>query len=177
MLQRHLFFSTLAGILAFWGSCCPVQAQGYLHFYNDSLHKEVVIRPGDIIKFEYTGYLKQPEAVENKVLQIGDNAIVLGQTAFGYVLPETQRTVMLNDITGFRRFIRSRHTLKAIAQIGTAVGSIILFRSVIDRSKLSGTGDILLTLGVGFGSTILVESLFPKKVKYHVSNGWQYEIR
>lgn len=157
---------------------CPeaAYAQRFIRFFNDSLDKEVILQRGDVVKFEYRGYLGQPEALENRVIQLGGNAIVLGQTAFGYPVAGTQRTILLEDITGFRRFVRARYTLRAVARVGSLVGSFILFRRVIDRSRLSDTQDILLTLGVGFGTTILVDSLFPKKVKKRMSEGWRYEI-
>ncbi len=166
-----LFLLMLSGVIS------RAQAPTHLRFYNDSLQQEVLIRSGDAVKFEYTGYLGQHEVLENKILQIGGNAVVLGQTMFGVVIPETQRTILLEDITGFRKFVRSRRALKTVAQLGVAVGSILLFRKAIDRSELSDTGDILLTLGVGIGTTVLVESLFPKKVKKRMSEGWQYEVR
>lgn len=171
------FFLIFCLLCLTWASVNVAFSQTHLRFYHDELQQEVVIRPGDVVKFEYAGYLRQPEALENRVVQLGDNAIVLGQTFFGNVVPGTQRTILIDDITGFRKFSRLRYTLKAATQIGSAVGSIILFRQVIDRSKLSGTGDILLTFGVGLGSTILVEALFPKRVKRKISQGWRYEIR
>lgn len=167
------FFCTIVFV---WISIHDALSQNFLRFYHDSLQKEVIIRPGDIVKFEYAGYLRQPEVLENRVIQLGGDAIVLGQSFFGYAVPETQRTILLQDITGFRKFSRLRYTLKAVAQIGSAVGSIILFRKVIDRDKLSSTEDVLLTLGVGIGSTFLVESLFPKRIKRKMSQGWKYEL-
>lgn len=177
MFLTRLFTIIFCIICLIWASAHVALSQNYLRFYNDSLQQEVIIRLGDVAKFEYSGYLRQPEALENRVIQIGSNAIVLGQSFFGYAVPEARRTILLNDITGFRKFSRLRYTLKATAQIGSAIGSIILFRKVIDRSKLSSTGDVLLTLGVGIGSTILVESLFPKNVKKKMREGWRYEVR
>lgn len=175
MLNRFL---VAFGILCiFFSSVNVVRAQHYLRFYNEFLQQEVIIRPGDVVKFEYAGYLGQPEALENRVIQISSNAIVLGQTSFGYLVPETRRTILLEDITGFRKFIRARYTLKSLAQIGSAVASIFLLRQVINRDKLSNTQDILLTLGVGVSTTILVESLFPKKVKRKMAEGWRYVVR
>lgn len=176
MFILRLFPTVFCLLCLTWASVNVAFSQNYLRFYHDDLQKEVIIRPGDVVKFEYAGYLRQPEALENRVIQLGDNAIVMGQTFFGKVVPETQRTILLDDVTGFRKFSKLRYTLKTATQIGSAVGSIILFRKVIDRSKLSSTGDILLTLGVGIGSTILVESLFPKRVKRKINQGWRYEI-
>lgn len=175
MLNRFLF---AFGVLCiFFVPFQIVRAQHELRFFNESLQQEVTLQPGDVVKFEYAGYLGQPEALENRVIQISNNAIVLGQTSFGYLVPKTRRTILLEDITGFRKFIRARYTLKSLAQIGSAVASIVLFRQVINRDKLSGTQDILLTLGVGASTTILVESLFPKKVKRKMVEGWRYEVR
>lgn len=174
--MTRLVLSIVLFCLFYMGFPIASFAQHHLVFYNDSTEQIVEIRPRDIIKLEYRGYLSQPEVIENRVIEVKQEALILGQTAFGYAVPETFRTVLLNDITGFRKFSRLRYTLKAAAQIGTAVGSIILFREVIDRSKLSGTGDILLSLGVGIGSTLLIESLFPKRVKNRKQDGWEYRV-
>lgn len=174
--MTHSILSILLFCLFYMSLSTDSIAQHHLIFYNDSTAQTVDISPGDIIKLEYRGYLSQPEAIEKRVIQVRQDAVILGQTAFGYADPKTFRTVLLHDITGFRKFSRLRYTLKAAAQIGTAVGSVILFRKVIDRSKLSGTGDILLSLGVGIGSTLLIEALFPKRVKYRTQNGWEYRV-
>ncbi len=151
-------------------------AQQYLVFYNDATGQLVQIRTRDVIKLEYSGYLSQPEMLENKVIRIKQDTLVLGRTVFGYADPKTLRTVLLQDVTGFRRFSRLRYTLKTTAQIGTAVGSFFLFRQVINRRQLSGTTDVLLSLGVGIGSALLIEVLFPKRIKHHMKNGWEYRV-
>ena len=166
---------TIHCILLFLLLSFPLFAQNALRFTNATTGEEVVIKEGDMAKFSYSGYLNQPEIVENRVFLISPIDVHLAQMAFGQVVPQTQRTVLLNDITGFRKFFKYRNQLKTGLQLASTVSIILLYPEIVDRDKLSRTEDILISLGVSLGVSLIIEALFPKKIKHRMSHGWQYE--
>lgn len=150
-------------------------AQNAIRFTNSITGEEVIIKEGDMAKFSYSGYLNQPEVVENRIFRISPIDVHLAQMAFGQVVPQTQRTVLLNDINGFRKFFKYRTQLKTSLQLASTVGVILLYPEIVDRDKLSRTEDILISLGVSIGVSLIIEALFPKKIKHRMNQGWQYE--
>ena len=150
-------------------------AQNALRFTNPTTGEEVIIKEGDMAKFSYSGYLNQPEVVENRVFLISPIDVHLAQMAFGKVVPQTQRTVLLNDITGFRRYFKYRTQLKTSLQLASTVSVILLYPEIVDRDKLTRTEDILISLGISLGVSLIIEAMFPKKIKHKMGQGWQYE--
>ena len=153
----------------------PVFAQNALRFTHAATGEEVIIKEGDMAKFSYNGYLNQPEVVENRVYRITPIDVHLAQMAFGRVVPQTQRSVLLSDISGFRRYFKYRNQLKTGLQLASTVSVILLYPEIVDRDKLTRTEDILISLGVSLGVSLIIEALFPKKIKHRMSHGWQYE--
>ena len=154
----------------------PAFCQNALKFTHLGTGEEVIIKEGDMVKLSYSGYLNQPELEENRVFMITPIDIHLSQMAFGQVVPQTQRTVLLNDITGFRRFFKYRTQLKTTLQLASTVSIILLYPEIVDREKLTRTEDILISLGVSIGVSLIIEAFFPKKIRHRVSDGWQYEF-
>lgn len=152
-----------------------VFAQNAIKFTNSLTGEEVIIKEGDFAKFSYSGYLNQPEIVEKRIFRITPIEVHTAQMAFGQIDPKTQRSVLLSDITGFRRYFKYRPQLKTSLQLASTVGIILLYPKVIDRDKLARTEDILLSLGVSIGVSLIIEAVFPKKIKNRMSQGWQYE--
>ena len=153
----------------------PTLAQNALRFTNSITGEQVIIKEGDMAKFSYSGYLNQPEVVENRVFLISPIDVHLAQMTFGSVVPQTQRTVLLNDITGFRKFFKYRTQLKTSLQLASTVGVILLYPEIVDTDRLTRTEDILVSLGVSIGVSLIIEAMFPKKIKHRMSQGWQYE--
>ncbi len=153
----------------------PSLAQNVIKFTNSLSGKEVIIREGDMAKFSYRGYLNQPEVEENRIFRITPIDVHMGQMAFGHVAPQTQRSILLSDITGFRKYFKHRTALKTSLQLASTVSIILLYPEIVNRDKLTRTQDILISLGISIGTSLLIEAMFPKKIKNRMNQGWQYQ--
>ncbi len=170
-VKIYLFFLSLFLL----SLSAPVLAQNTLTFTNTLKGKQILIKPGDLVKFEYNGYLGQPQVIEKSVLQVTETAVVLGQTVFGNVVPQTEWTLLTPDITGFRKFMKGRNALKGGLRLATGVGLAFFYREALSKDKFTTTQSILITFGIGTATSLLIEAMFPKKVKNRIGQGWILE--
>ncbi len=154
-------------------------AQQGLLFENHKTKKQVMIKEGDLVKFNYNGYIKQKETKYGVVLSIQDSVIeIISPTARGKIsLEGTEiRFIYINDITGFRKFHRSRPYLMALSTISITIGSVYVYYMIDKKTNLNFGEKLGLSLGTGLLSTIIVRSLFPERIKNNIGENWSLKV-
>ncbi len=148
------------------------QSQGIV-FVNPETNKTIQVPRGSMLMIEYKGYLQQMETETNSLFFINDSSIVLGK----YHLigkHSGMRTVMLEDITGFRKISVGNQLLKTLFVFGATLGSYYAFS---DNDNLNSTQRLALSLGTGLVTTSLVKIIFPtNKAKYRMKDGWKIVV-
>ena len=104
-MKKYVFIVLL--LLSSGTSFC----QKALLFTNKQTGKEVLVKEGDLIKLGYDGYIKQSEKVMGVVTNIQDSIIEVVSPMGTSLLMTNVRFIYAKDITGFRKFHRSRPIL------------------------------------------------------------------
>ena len=152
----------------------PVFAQRGLLFTNTTTKKEILVKHGDLIKFTYKGYIGQKEVKTGIVMSIGDSIIELSAPSTGLSAMGAMDTrfIYVKDITGFRKFHKSRPYLMTLSSLTIAVGTIVTFYLIDKKTKLNFGQKFGLSLGAGLVSSAVVKALFPERVKNKIGEEW-----
>ena len=156
-----------------------IQAQQGLLFQNNKTEKQVLIKEGDLVKFSYKGYIGQRETKYGVLFSIQDSIIeIISPTAQGTIsLGGTEtRLIYIKDITGFRKFHKSRPYLMALSTISITIGSIYLYYFIDKKTNLNFGEKFGLSLGTGLVTTLIVKSIFPDRIKYKIGEAWSVEV-
>lgn len=155
-------------------------AQNHIVLIHQVTADTVRIYEGDVVTLSYRGYLGQKTYSSGKVLDIDEHSITV-KDKYHRTVPKTfskNHSIQIKDISGFRKFRKSRlwllPTLKAVNTIANLGLSIVLG----NNNDISTTKSILIGTGVGLTGNILIESLFPKKVKQYINKqDWKIFIQ
>ena len=151
-------------------------AQKSLLFSNKKTKQELLVTEGDVIKLSYNGYLKQHEDHYGHVLSIRDSLIEMSTPVASLFVKRDDKTHFINikDITGFRKFHRSRPYLKGLTNLVIAVGTIYLFY-IINKNKndLSYGDKVAISIGTGIIGRFAEKIIFPQKIKNKIGEEWE----
>ncbi|MCV9388895.1 hypothetical protein [Reichenbachiella ulvae] len=149
-----------------------LMAQKKLVFQNDQLGETIEVKEGDYLKLRYKGYLDQEAEVENYVSEISDIAIHYIQPTKKEGLMDN-RTIMLGDITGFRRMSKMRPFLVPLTSVGVGVG---IYYTISANNSLNETEQLLYSLGASIGTSLLINRIFKTDIKLKMSDGWYIRV-
>ncbi|MEH0155715.1 hypothetical protein V6R21_16320 [Limibacter armeniacum] len=153
-------------------------AQSNLILVHTLTQDTVEISKGDLVAFNYDGYLGQDETVSGKVLKIDGQMVILNSPKHKKNTFSGKRYLNVKDITGFRKFRKSRQWLKPALKLSATIGNVLLSNYWSRTDKLSTTNSILAGMGIGLGSNIGINLLFSEKIKYKVEkDGWKILIK
>ncbi len=163
---------------------CSLQsiAQHALVFTNIKTGKTITAQPGSTISVYYKGYLNQIQFTKNTLSAITDSSIILGlmfePTTANAIndKPKFYTEILLRDIVAFRKISLGRNLLKSTAQAGAIYGSFFVLQNYIQRDKNTTLQNFGITIGIGLGSTIIINLLFNEKPKHKISKGWQVGV-
>ncbi len=165
------------GLLVFSISSCF--AQQALLFTEKTTQRQIMVKGGDMVKFSYKGYIGQPEIKSGVVMYIQDSLIsVVAPVTSGRINTGATETryIYIKDITGFRKFRKSRPYLMGLSNISVTVGSILLFYAIDRKTNLTFAEKLGVSLGTGIVSTILVRAMFPERIKNNVGTDWEVTV-
>lgn len=158
-------------------------AQPDLYLINRAKHKVIRIKPGQQLSLRYKGYLGQQEFVKQTVTDINDSMVMLGidpelltpgfQKMVANNPKYVHRKVMLRDITGIRRLTFGRQLLKSGLVVTNIVGTYILLTNLYRNNNFTIGQTFFISLGVGIGTSIIINALLPENPKYNISDGWE----
>ena len=158
------------------------QAQTNIYFINTIKHKTIEVKVGQILSLKYNGYLGQPEFVKQTITEITDSFVVLGvnpeifgpsfQKAMSNNPKFIYKKVLLKDIISFRRITAGRQILKNTLLLANIIGISYLLTDLYHKNNFTPFESFGITLGVGIGSSVLINSIFPENPKYSLGNDW-----
>ena len=160
-------------------STISTNAQHSLLFQNKITDKEISIEEGDLVKFNYKGYLGQKEVEYGIVFSIEDSVIeIISPNKQGMINLGGNKTrhILTKDITGFRKFHKSRPYLMALSSISITAGSIYLYFYIDKKTNLKFGEKLGLSIGTGLISTMIIKAIFPERIKNHLGEEWSLRI-
>lgn len=168
---------SLSLLLLFLVTTCFSQ-RGLL-FTNKINQKEILVRAGDLVKFSYNGYISQKEIKSGVVMSIQDSVIsIIAPVSSGRLNTGATETrfIYIKDITGFRKFRRSRPYLMGLSNISITVGSILLFYAIDKNTDFTFAEKLGISVGTGLVSTVIVRALFPERIKNKIGDEWEIKV-
>ncbi len=167
-MKSSLFFFLL--VVSTLGSF----AQKAVLFTNKNTKQEILVKHGDLVKFTYNGYIGQKEVRSGTVMSVEDSIIEISAPATGLsgIGVIDTRFIYIKDITGFRKFHKSRPYLMTLSRLTIAVGTIVMFYVIDKKTKLNFGQKFGLSLGAGLVSSAVVKGLFPERVKNKIGEEW-----
>lgn len=152
-------------------------AQNKLVFTNTTdTSKTVTVKQKDLARLAYNGYMKQAQEVEGYVANVTDSSITLSPRKKLFKKQQLGQTILIRDITGFKRYASFRpaaETIYSIAGVGItgAVSAIISKASVpVALTFLSAAGTQTVTMAIK-------KVFFPSKIKNHLGSGWTMKLQ
>lgn len=169
MQKTLLLFICLIGI-----SACLKAQNRMLVFYNDSAREAIGVKKYGTVMLQYKGYLDQTELTTNTIISLSDSTITLAKPkVFGS--PTQQRTIMLDDVTGFRKVSTGSQLLKTAIILGITVGS---YFAISNNNNFNNTEQVIYATAIGLGTTYGIKLIFPmNKPKHLLKDGWKMKVR
>ncbi len=148
-------------------------------FFNPKLNKTITIKPGAKVFLGYNGYNGNTEFASNTVTAITDSSITLG-VDLSFWFPKKKpsastnnyKTILLKDITHFRKRSVGGELVKNTLQIGAAVGSVLLLSDLYRNSDVSRSNAVFISIGAGLMLNLVTKIIFPENAKYRMQDGW-----
>lgn len=153
-----------------------LQAQQKIVFTNADSSKTIVVNQNDLVRIAYAGYMLQPQEAEGKVAVLNDSSITLAPRKKLFKKKAPSQTIMIRDITGFRRYSNFRpagEIIYGIVGIGitgtitTVIGSVSIPAAL---GFASGAATGILTSG-------LKNVFFSTKIKNNLNDGWTMQVQ
>ncbi|MBC7383899.1 MAG: hypothetical protein H7296_13090 [Bacteroidia bacterium] len=172
-----------AFLITYFLLCFGMQAQT-LVFINTEQNKIIKAKPGNQLSLHYCGYLGQTESYKQTISFVTDSSVILGlylpklssaQNLSLAGLGLGYKEILLRDILVFRRMSIGRTLLKSTLGVGAALASIIMLNQLYEHSSLSTGAKIGISLGVGLGTTYLINVFISDRPKYAMKDGWRVE--
>lgn len=179
MKQTFLFillFSILNSLLA----------QKTLLFLNKNNNKAIEVEVGNTLSIQYVGYNNQIYFTKNVVTEINDTSIVLGH--YGGELPlwiqklsknyeSGFKIVQIKDIVSFRKISNTRLLGKSLLSTTITVSAFVGTYNLFRNGNLSPLSSILISLGIGFGTTLFNSYVLPDNPLNKINNDWLITVR
>jgi hypothetical protein len=140
-----------------------VEAQQKIVFTKTETGKTVTVKLNNLLKLSFIGYLKQQQTAEGKVSAITDSSVTLSPRKKIFQKLKGAQTVMLKDVTGFKRYSNFRPAGEIIYGI-LSVGATGTVTAVIASANVP-TALSFLTTAATSTLTLAVRNVFlPNKI-------------
>ncbi len=166
--MKYLFLAILVT------SSIATHAQNQLVFTRLDTTKAIVLQPGDLVRLGFNGYMKQAQEADGKVTAVTDSTVTVAGRKRFLQKPVPAQTILINDITGFRKFSKARPAAEIIYGI-VGIGITGTVAGVLSSRTSSKAGIILSTAATAAVTTALKNLLFPRKIKNHVPANWNVQ--
>ncbi len=156
------------------------QVEGYENvviYLNKDKSKSESIAATNSVLLLYKGYLGQEEVVYAMVDHVTDTSLFIVKKKNSLFEHQTNELyeVKLIDILGFKKVTQGRTLLKAMSKLTLGIGTALLFATLNNN----GSGfwkAFAISAGTGALGDIGVEFIFREKIKYKISDGWNYKV-
>ena len=150
-------------------------AQNRLVFTRADSSRAVVIKTKDLVGLLYNGYMQRPQQATGFVSSITDSSITLTPRKKLFQKKQAVQTLLISDITGFRKYSRFRpagEVIYAVLGIGITGG----VSAIISNSSSSAAMSFLGPVATGVVTASLRNLFFSDKVKNHTAAGWNVAV-
>ena len=150
-------------------------AQYSLVFVKADSSKIITIKQGDLARMGYNGYIGQPQEAEGNVSVITDSSVTLSPRKKFLQKKLASQTILIRDITGFRKFSGFRpagEIIYAIAGVGITGG----VAGIISNASTSTIAILLSTAATAAITTALKNIIFSHKIKNHLGKDWTIHL-
>ncbi len=153
-----------------------VKSQNEIVFTLADSSKIVTVKSKDLLKLSYNGYLSQPQEAEGYVSAINDSSITISprKKLFGKAKPS--QSLMIRDITGFRRYSKFRAPGEVIYGI-VSIGITGTITAIISSASVPASLIFLSAAGTQTVTTAMKNIFFSSRIKNQLKNGWQLKIQ
>ncbi len=150
-------------------------AQNRLVFTRADSSRAVVIKTKDLVSFLYSGYMERPQQATGFVSSITDSSITLAPRRKLFQKKQAVQTLLINDITGFRKYSSFRPAAEVIYGVmGIAVTGAV--SAIISKNNSSTAMSFLGPVASGVLTASLRNLIFSDKVKNHTTAGWTLAV-
>lgn len=151
-------------------------AQNKLVFINVDNGETITVSQKDLVKLSYAGYMGQPQEMEGTVSAIKDSIIHILPPKKFLKKKGPEQTILIQDITGFRRFSNFRPTARIIYGIaGVAITGAVA--AIISDASVPTALTFLSAAGTQAVTSALEIAIFPNQIKNHLDRGWSMEVK
>ena len=150
-------------------------AQYTLVFTNADSSETVMVSQKDLVRLSYEGYMEQQQQVEGMVSAINDSSINISPPKRFLRKRVPEQTILIRDITGFRRFSKFRPTGEIIYAIA-GVGITGAVAAVISEASVPTALTFLSAAGTQTVTTALKNVIFPNRIKNLLDKGWSMRL-
>lgn len=152
-----------------------IQAQQKLVFTNADSSKTITIKQKDLVRLAFNGYMNQPQMAEGIATEITDSSITLSPRKKMFQKVKAKQTILLRDITGFKRYSKFRPAGEIIYGL-LSIGAAGTVTAIITNADVSTAVGFLATAATST-VTLAVKNVFlPVKVKNYLNEGWTMKL-
>jgi hypothetical protein len=175
LLSKQIKYMRLIILILSLTCSLSARSQQKIVFTNAESGKSVTVKQSNLLKLSFTGYLEQQQTAEGKVSAITDSSVTLSPRKKIFQKLRGAQTVMLKDVTGFKRYSNFRPAGEIIYGI-LSVGAAGTVTAVIASANVP-TALSFLTTAATSTLTLAVKNVFlPTKVKNHLNEGWTMQL-
>jgi peptidoglycan hydrolase-like protein with peptidoglycan-binding domain len=155
--------------------CLSLPAQHKLVFTKAGSSKTITVNQKDLVRLSFNGYLNQPQMADGVTTEITDSSITLTPRKKLFQKIRSKQTIILRDITGFKRFSKFRPAGEIIYGI-MSVGATATVTAIIAGANIPTAAGFLVTAATST-VTLAVKNVFlPTKIKNYLNKGWGMKI-
>jgi hypothetical protein len=162
-------------VILFAAICINLNAQQQITFTKAESSKTVIIKEKDLVRLSFKGYMNQQQVMEGYVSSVTDSSITLAPRKKLFQKIMGAQTIMLKDISGFKRFSKFRPAGEIIYGVA-GVGLNGTIAAVASNANLTGAAGFAATAGTSIVTGVVKNLFLPKKIKYFLKDGWQMKL-
>ena len=152
-----------------------LSAQQYLTFTKADSSETVSINKKDFVKLGYKGYMGQLQEFEGIVSNITDSTITLSPRKKLLAKLKHSQVLMVNDITGFRKYSGFRRPGEVIYGV-VAVALTGTVTAIVSSVSIPAILSFLSAAGTGAVTAFMKGLFFSTRIKNTLGNGWNMQL-
>jgi hypothetical protein len=161
-------------------------SQKTLVFLNTKTNKIIEVEEGQTLSINFKGYNNQIFHFKNTVTTINDSIVVLGEITdelptwaqkLNKKYEPNYRIVNIKDIVSFRKISIGKSLGKSLINTGVLIGTFIFSVDLVKYNNLSVWQTILLSFGIGAGTSVINSFVLPENPNNKVEGTWVVSVK
>jgi hypothetical protein len=152
-----------------------LHAQQKIVFTKADSSKTITVKQKDLVRLVFNGYMNQPQMAEGIATEITDSSITLSPRKKMFQKLKAKQTILLRDITGFKRYSKFRPAGEIIYGI-MSIGAAGTVTAIIASADVSTAVGFLATAATSTLTLAIKNVFLPVKVKNYLNEGWTMQL-